>query len=50
MKKVELKCQPMLRSDLCDFSDAFIVVKGDITVTSPNNANKKQTKKKIGNN
>ena len=46
MKKVELKCQPMLRSDLCDFSDAFIVVKGDITVTSPNNANKKQTKKK----
>ena len=23
----------MLRSDLCDFSDAYIVVKGDITVT-----------------
>ena len=23
----------MLRSDLCDFSDAFIVVKGNITVT-----------------
>ena len=23
----------MLRSDLCDFSDAHIVVKGDITVT-----------------
>ena len=22
----------MLRSDLCDFSDAYIVVKGDITV------------------
>ena len=23
----------MLRSDLCDFSDTYIVVKGDITVT-----------------
>ena len=23
----------MLRSDLCDFSDVYIVVKGDITVT-----------------
>ena len=28
----------MLRSDLCDFSDAYIVVKGDITVTEPNDA------------
>ena len=28
----------MLRSDLCDFSDAYIVVKVDITVTNPNNA------------
>ena len=28
----------MLRSDFCDFSDAYIVVKGDITVTNPNNA------------
>ena len=26
----------MLRSDLCDFSDAYIVVKGKITVTDPN--------------
>ena len=26
----------MLRSDLCDFSDAYIVVKGTITVTDPN--------------
>ena len=24
---------PMLRSDLCNFSDAYIVVKGNITVT-----------------
>ena len=28
----------MLRSDLCDFSDAYIVVKGNIAVTNPNNA------------
>ena len=26
----------VLRSDLCDCSDAYIVVKGDITVTDPN--------------
>ena len=30
----------MLRSDLCDYSDAYIVVKGAITVTGTNNANK----------
>ena len=29
----------MLRSDLCDLSDAHIVVKRKITVTDPNNAN-----------
>ena len=29
----------MLRSDLCYHSDAYIVVKGRITVTDPNNAN-----------
>ena len=34
-KKLET---PMLRSDLCDFSDAYIVVKGTITVVRPNNA------------
>ena len=28
----------MLRSDLCDFTDAYIVVKGDITVTVLNKA------------
>ena len=33
-----------LRSDLCDFSVAYIVVKGNITVTSPNNAKKKKKK------
>ena len=31
-KKIRIKT-PMLRSDLCDFSDAYIVVKGNITVT-----------------
>ena len=28
----------MLRSDLCGFSDAYILVKGTITVTEPDNA------------
>ena len=28
----------MLRSDLCDYSDAYIVLKGNITVTNPDNA------------
>ena len=27
----------MLQSHLCDFSDAYIAVKGIITVTNPNN-------------
>ena len=26
---------PMLRSNLCDYSDAYIIVKGTITVTAP---------------
>ena len=26
---------PMLRSDLCDYSDAYIIVKGKIVVTAP---------------
>ena len=30
----------MLRSDLYDFSGAYIVLKGTITVTEPDNANK----------
>ena len=28
----------MLRSDLCNFNDAYVVVKGIITATNPNNA------------
>ena len=30
----------MLRSDLCDFSDAYIVLKGDITLEDDNDGNK----------
>ena len=37
-KQIRFKTS-MLRSDLCDYSDAYIVVKGTITVTDPNNAN-----------
>ena len=36
-KEIRIKAS-MLRSDLCDFSDAYIVVKGTITVVRPNNA------------
>ena len=32
----------MLRSNLCDFSDAYIVVEGTITVTNPDNAKNKK--------
>ena len=31
----------MLRSDLCDFNDAYIVVKGTITVTGTDNKSRK---------
>ena len=33
---------PMLRSDLYDFSNAYIVVKGTVTVTDPNDAKEKK--------
>ena len=33
----------MLRSDLRDFSDTYIVVKGVSTVTSPNNAKRNKS-------
>ena len=36
-KEIRIKTA-MLRSDLCDYSDAYIVVKGTITVTDPDNA------------
>ena len=40
----------MLRSNLCEYSDAYILVKGTITVTAPrtnNGANNIRDKKKI---
>ena len=36
-KEIRIKTS-MLRSDLCDFSDAYIVVKGTITAVRPDNA------------
>ena len=36
-KEIRIKTS-MLRSDLFDFSDAYIIVKGAITVTNPNDA------------
>ena len=41
-KKIRIKTS-ILRSDLYDFSDAYNVVKGTITVTNPNNAKIKKT-------
>ena len=38
-KEIRIK-MPMLRSSLCDFSDAYIVVEGDITFEGDNDANK----------
>ena len=39
-KQIRFKTS-LLRSDLCDYSDAYIVVKGDITVEGANNRDKK---------
>ena len=40
----------MLRSDLCDDSDAYIVVKGRISVRGTNDANKRNKKLTFENN
>ena len=40
-KEIRIKT-PMLRSDLCNFSDVYIVVKGGITLEGDNNANKRK--------
>ena len=40
----------MLRSDLCDFSDAYIVAKGNITLKGDNDANKRNTNLAFKNN
>ena len=39
-KEIRIKT-PVLRSDLCDFIDAYIVVKADITLEGDDDANKK---------
>ena len=39
----------MLRSDLCDYADAYILVTGTITVTTNAGANNIRDKKKIEN-
>ena len=36
---------PMLRSDLCDYSDAYVLVSGTITVTANAGANNVRDKK-----
>ena len=41
-KEIRIKI-PMLRSDLCDCSDAYIVVKGTISVTNPDNAKRNKS-------
>ena len=41
-KQIRFKTS-MLRSDLCDYSDAYIVVKGDVTVEGVNNRDTKKT-------
>ena len=39
-KQITFK-KSMLQSDLCDYSDAYIVVKGNITVEGANNRDRK---------
>ena len=39
-KEIRIKTS-MLRSDLCDFNNAYIIVKKDITFEGDNDANKK---------
>ena len=34
----------MLKSDLCDYSDVYVAVKGKISVASTNNTNRKNKK------
>ena len=48
-KEIRIKTS-MLRSDLCDFSDAYIVVKGDITLEGNSSANKRNKNIEFKNN
>ena len=41
-KEIKIKTS-VLRSDLCDFSDVYIVVKGNIIVTNPDNAKRNKS-------
>ena len=41
-KEIRIKTS-MLRSDLCDFSDAYVVVNGNIIVTNPDNAKRNKS-------
>ena len=41
-KEIRIK-KSMLRSDLCDFSDAYIVLKGTITGAEPDNAKRNKS-------
>ena len=41
-KEIKIKI-PKLKSDLCDFSDAYIVVKGIIAVTNPGDAKRNKS-------
>ena len=41
-KEIRIKTS-MLRSDSCDYSNAYIVVKGTITFTNPNNAKRNKS-------
>ena len=41
-KKIRIKTS-MLKSDLCDFSDAYIVVKGTITFANPDNGKRNKS-------
>ena len=41
-KKIRIKTS-MLRSDICDYSDAYIVVKGTTTVTNPDGAKRNKS-------
>ena len=48
-KEIRMKTL-MLRSDLCDYSDPFIVVKGDITLECDNDANERNANLSFKNN
>ena len=44
-KKIRIKTS-MLRTDLCDYSDRYILVKGNIIVTNPDDAERNNATKK----